>query len=102
MTDQTTPKTENSGGKVDYYRVTIDCPNQAKEPYTAECSDIIEALGLTFNEGEEFKALWRTGAARTLGKLKAFDDALRNAEKRAHYSARDLALMQHALQGKSK
>lgn len=73
-----------SGGSSDYYKVTI---NRTTTPYamtyTAECNDIIEALGMNFAEGNAFKALWRRAAQRTLGlrKVGAKDDGLYDAEK---------------------
>lgn len=83
-----------TGGKLSgdhYYRVSVAAPiNPELEPYEAECSDIIEALGMTFNEGEVFKALWR-GAARRQGRGKPGGTALYDAEKIAHYGARVLA-----------
>ena len=84
-------KAENSGGSVDYYRVHIESPTTAgRDPYTAECNDIIEALDMTFAEANVFKALWRSAAARTLGKLKANNDAVRDAEKCVFFSQRVL------------
>jgi hypothetical protein len=84
-------KPENSGGDVNYYLVEVPHPKRL-EPYTAECEDIIEALGMTFAEGCEFKALWRSCAARTLGLLKAGNDAegIRDAEKQQYYATRTL------------
>lgn len=84
-------KPEKSGGDVNYYVVKVVRPNKAKAAYTAECSDIIESLGMTFNEGEAFKAIWRKAAARTLGKLKEGGDARYDAQKVAHYGKRMLA-----------
>lgn len=89
-THEPAAKQENSGLNVDYYRVHITMPNQADAPYVAECSDIIEHTGMDFNEGEAFKALWRNAAARTLGKQKAGDDAIRNAQKVFHFGRRIL------------
>jgi hypothetical protein len=80
------------GGKLTgdhYYRVHVDEPIAPDvAPYTAECADIIEALGMTFNEGEAFKALWRLAAARQ-GRTKAGGKGLQyDADKAAHYGAR--------------
>ncbi len=86
-------KAENSGLSVNYYTVYINNPNQAEAPYTAECSDIIEALGMTFNEGEEFKEIWRQAAQRTLGKMKAGNSPQRSVEKRFHFARRDYVLV---------
>jgi len=50
-------------------------------PYSAECNDIIEALGMNYAEGNVFKAVWRMCAARQ-GKSKAgYTDGLYDAEK---------------------
>lgn len=81
---------EKSGGPTSYYLVKVTKPNQAKVPYQAECGDIIEALGMNFNEGCAFKALWRTAAARTLRKLKAGHNAVYDMEKVEFYARRQL------------
>lgn len=83
----------NTGFSVDYYRVGVTVPNQAEEPYTAECGDIIEALGMTFPEACAFKAIWRKAAARTLGKVKDGNTELYDAEKIVFYAGRILATM---------
>lgn len=72
-----------TGASSGYYRVDIDRPIEG-DPYTAECLDVIMALGMTFAEGEAFKALWRKAAARQ-GKVKAGNTALYNAEKVAFF-----------------
>lgn len=66
-------KPEKSGGDVNYYVVDIAEPKRFA-PYKAECEDIIEALGMTFAEGNAFKAIWRSCAARTLGLHKGDQD----------------------------
>lgn len=87
---------EASGGgklerKANYYQVDIVRPvDPESEPYLAECADIIEALNMTFNEGEAFKALWRLAAARQ-GKTKAGGNPVYDADKVAHYGARTAA-----------
>lgn len=71
-----------------YYRVEVPTPMSSElQPYRAECADIIEALDMTFNEGEAFKALWR-GAATRMGNGKDGVTAEYNAEKAAHYGKR--------------
>jgi hypothetical protein len=55
-----------------------------------QCLEVIETLGMSFAEGEAFKAIWRSCAARTLGKLKADNDAKYNAEKVVFYGGRML------------
>ena len=81
----------SGGGKLTgnhYYRVDVPAPISPElQPYSAECADIIEALGMSFNEGEAFKALWRLAAARTLGKAKG-TTAQYDADKAAHYAGR--------------
>ncbi len=89
------PIPEKSGGPTSYYLVNVVNPNQGEQPYQAECGDIIEALGMTFNEGCAFKAIWRSAAARTLGKLKEGGDPLYDAQKVAFYGRR----MQAQLEG---
>jgi len=84
-------KVESSGGACDYYRVLIACPyTDEQDPYIAECGDIMEALKLTYNEAQEFKEIWRTAAARTLGKVKEGNNEKRAAEKRVFFASQDL------------
>lgn len=89
MTDKIT------GGNNSYYVVDIVKPIRPEhKPYTAECGDIIEALGMTFNEGCIFKALWRSCAERTLGLKKPGStdgQALYDAEKSVYYANRIVA-----------
>lgn len=85
------PAATLTGGKSDYYLVHVNVPARAtSQPYTAECLDLIEALGMTFNEGEAFKALWRGAAARK-GNGKPGATALYDAEKVAFYGGRMVA-----------
>lgn len=80
---------ESSGLRVNYYLVKVSNPQREDQPpYQAECEDIIQALGMTFDEGSAFKALWRTAAARTHGLQKANNDAVYNYEKVVHYGGR--------------
>jgi hypothetical protein len=80
-----------TGGKLagnHYYRVEVADPISPElAPYSAECADIIEALGMTFNEGEAFKALWRLAAARK-GRAKPGGSPQYDADKAAHYGTR--------------
>lgn len=90
----------SGGGKLTgnhYYRVTVVEPIAPDvPPYTAECADIIEALGMTFNEGEAFKAIWRLAAARQ-GRVKATGSGPKyDADKVAHYGARIAAQNKNA------
>jgi hypothetical protein len=83
---------EYTGSSVSYYTVSVTNPtNQDAEPYEAECNDIIEALGMTYSEGNAFKAIWRRCAARTLGKTKkGYTDGLYDAEKAHFFTGRIL------------
>lgn len=85
-------KPEDSGSHCEYYHCPVDRPQNPnqKVPYIANCEDIIQALGLTFDEGCEFKSLWRRGRARQ-GFLKAETTAVRDAAKAVHYAKRVLA-----------
>jgi hypothetical protein len=74
---------QSSGGDNDYWIADITNPKRM-EPARVECEDVIQALGMTFGEGEAFKAIWRGCAAR-LGNGKPGDTAMRNAEKVVHY-----------------
>jgi hypothetical protein len=80
---------EYTGGKTSYYEVTITLPTkEGRTPYVAECNDIIEALNMTFAEGEAFKAVWRRAAAR-LGQRKAgYDGGKYDADKVAFFGQR--------------
>lgn len=78
-----------TGFRTNYYMVSVACPER-QEPYIAECGDIIQALGMTFEEGCEFKAIWRTAAQR-MGNGKPGGDAVYDAEKRVYYANRSLA-----------
>lgn len=85
-----TAQKELTGGKVNYYLARVDHPQRKEQaPYQAECEDIIHALGMTFDEGCLFKALWRSVNARKgngkPGLLPEYD-----AEKMVHYATRIL------------
>ena len=84
MTDQ-----EYTGGSVSYYTCSVTHPiSETADPYDAECIDIIDALQMTPNEANAFKALWRRAAAR-LGKSKrGYTDGLYDAEKVEFYGKR--------------
>lgn len=81
---------EYTGGKTSYYEVQIEHPTrEGRQPYIAECNDVIEALDMNFAEGEAFKALWRRAAARKNGTIKkGYADGLYDAEKAAFYGSR--------------
>lgn len=79
-----------TGGQVSYYLAQVPHPRRPEqEAYQAECEDIISVLRMTFDEACEFKAIWRTAAAR-LGDRKAGHDPVYDAEKRVHYSKNSL------------
>lgn len=88
-----TIKTENSGGHCEYYHCEVTHPQNPNQsaPYIANCEDIIQALGLTFDEGCEFKSIWRRGRGRQ-GFVKAESTPLRDAVKAVHYANRVLSL----------
>lgn len=79
---------QKTGGSVDYYKCHVADPISGGPAYTAESIDIIEALGMTFAEGEAFKAIWRTCTGRMGGVVKADNKALYNAEKVEFFGAR--------------
>lgn len=79
---------QKTGGSVDYYKCHVADPISGGPAYTAESIDIIEALGMTFAEGEAFKAIWRTCTGRMGGAVKADNKALYNAEKVEFFGAR--------------
>lgn len=82
---------ESSGGRVNYYLAPIAYPQREEQPpYTAECEDIIDALGMTFDEANVFKEIWRTANERTNGKGKVGNTPVRSAQKLVHYSGRIL------------
>ena len=79
-----------TGLNVNYY--LIDVPNPKRlEPYVAEVEDIIEALNMTFHEGNALKALVRTAKLRmNLGKPGS--SPLYEAQKVKHAGDRILAM----------
>lgn len=84
---------EYTGGSVSYYTVHIANPTtEGVLPYDAECNDIIEALGMSYAEGNAFKALWRRAAAQNLGIAKrGYKDGLYDAEKVVFFGQRLVA-----------
>lgn len=79
---------EYTGGSVSYYSVAVPNPTTGSNPYTAECNDIIEALGMNYAEGNAFKAIWRMCAARQGRSKQGYKDALYDAEKVVFFGAR--------------
>lgn len=85
-------KEEYTGGSVGYYQIAIKCPTTSgREPYTAECNDIIEALDMNYAEGNAFKAIWRKCAARKGLSKKGYTDGLYDSEKVEFFGARMVA-----------
>lgn len=84
---------EYTGSSVSYYTVLVSLPtNPDQPPYEAECNDIIEALKMNYAEGNVFKAVWRSCAARNLGlKKQGYKDALYDAEKVVFFGERMVA-----------
>lgn len=93
---------EYTGSSASYYKLPINSPiDSGKEPYVAECQEIIEALNMTFAEGNAFKAIWRSCAARTLGVgKKGYDDGLYDAEKVVFFGERMVAAAKGDLKAK--
>lgn len=83
------PIKEYTGSSVNYYKVRITAPVSGNGTYTAECNDIIEALHMNFAEGNAFKAIWRSCAARNLGLSKqGYKDGKYDAEKVVFFGQR--------------
>lgn len=81
---------EHTGLSVGYYSVQITSPTTPGRPeYIAECNDIIEALELSYAEGNILKALWRRAASR-MGKKKKGNDSKYDAEKMVFFATREL------------
>lgn len=81
-----------TGGSSDYYSVPITQPTHPKrQPYVAECNDIIEALNMNFAEGNAFKGLWRMASNR-IGNGKPGTTALYDAEKVEFFGSRLVAM----------
>ena len=94
MTQPTPTQNKLSGGLNNYYLVDVPFPQRESQAgYQAECEDIIEALELTPNEANIFKAIWRSANARK-GNGKPDHKAIYDAEKMVHYSQRNLKWLQ--------
>lgn len=89
--EQSKPTIENSGGRVNYYLAHVAHPQREDQPaYNAECEDIIDALGMTFDEANIFKEIWRTAKARQGSSIKEGNTPVRAAQKMVHYATRIL------------
>lgn len=83
-------KSEYTGGSSSYYKVFVKNPTTLVDPYEAECNDIIEALEMTFAEGNAFKAIWRKAKARQGVKKKGYDSGVYDSEKVIFFGERML------------
>lgn len=81
-------KPEYTGGSSNYYKVFVQFPTTLGAPYEAECNDIIEALKMTFAEGNAFKAIWRKAKARQGVQKKGYDNGLYDSEKVVFFGER--------------
>lgn len=88
MSTEQVSQPESSGLSCNYYVVDIKQPTSVGKPYTAECNDIIEALQMNATEANIFKEIWRTSAAKALGKQKAGNTYKRGAEKISFFGIR--------------
>lgn len=79
---------EYTGGSSNYYKVFVQSPTTLDTPYEAECNDIIEALKMTFAEGNAFKAIWRKAKARQGVQKKGYDNGLYDSEKVVFFGER--------------
>lgn len=70
-----------TGGSSDYYKIDVAKPTSGGIPYTAECNDIIEALGMEFDVANIFKAAWRVAALRQGRGKPGQGDAVYDGEK---------------------
>jgi len=82
---------EHTGFSVNYYQLPISHPTTpGRKPYTVECNDVIEALGMSYAEGNVLKALWRRCAARQGQSKRGYTDGKYDAEKMVFFSQRVL------------
>ena len=89
---------ELSGGRVNYYLCFVPHPQrETQEPYEAECEDLIKYLGLTPDEANIFKEIWRSANARK-HKGKPGHTALYGAQKIFHYAGRILRYLTHEIE----
>lgn len=83
---------EYTGGSSSYYKVSVQNPVSKGEPYTVECQDVIEALGMSFSEGNIFKAIWRICAAKNGKAKKGYEDSVYDLEKIIFFAQRELEI----------
>lgn len=88
---------ENSGLDCNYYNVTVKHLSSDTEPeYETNCADITEALGMTPNEANIFKEVWRSAAGRQ-GRQKKGHSQIRGAEKILWHAKRNLNMKKRGL-----
>ena len=81
---------EYTGSSSNYYKVFVKNPTTLPSPYEAECNDLIEALQMTFAEGNAFKGIWRKAKARQGVKKKGYDNGVYDSEKVVFFGERML------------
>lgn len=86
------PVQEYTGGSSSYYKVDVSNPVSAGDPYTVECQDVIEALDMSFSEGNIFKAIWRICAAKKGKAKKGYEDSVYDLEKIIFFAQRELQI----------
>ena len=86
------PVPEYTGGSSSYYKVDVSNPVSAGDPYTVECQDVIEALDMSFSEGNIFKAIWRICAAKKGKAKKGYEDSVYDLEKIIFFAQRELQI----------
>ena len=74
------PTEEHTGGSSSYYDLKVG-------PTTIKCLDIIEGLGMSYNEGNILKAVWRIAAAKQ-GKTKKGNNTHYDSEKIVFFGER--------------
>lgn len=89
-TIQSAPTEEYTGSSSNYYKVFVKNPTTLPSPYEAECNDLIEALQMTFAEGNAFKGIWRKAKARQGVKKKGYDNGVYDSEKVVFFGERML------------
>lgn len=93
MKEENKTEPEHSGLSVDYYDLTITefthDRHKHQGPVSFCLNDLIEALNLNYAQGNIFKAQWRI-AMDKLGKCKAGNNTIYDAEKSFFFSGRTL------------
>lgn len=89
---QPQPQPQLSGGSCNYYMVDVKNPTTLEDAYTVECNDLIESLGLTPQEANIYKEIFRTANERTHGNGKDGNNPKRAAEKVLFFAIRHAIL----------